>query len=50
MKKLLIIPLLALLAGCYYDNEEELYANQGNNCDTTNVTFSGTVFPVINGT
>ena len=47
MKKLLIISLLAILAGCYYDNEEELYPEQGNDCDTTNVTYSGTVYPVI---
>ena len=48
MKKLLIILSLAILAGCYYDNEEELYPDQGSDCDTTNVTFSGTVFPIIN--
>jgi len=47
MKKLLIISLLAILSGCYYDNEEELYPDQGNDCDTTNVTYSGTVYPVI---
>jgi mono/diheme cytochrome c family protein len=48
MKKLIIISLLAILAGCYYDNEEELYPYQPGNCDTTNVTYSGTIFPVIN--
>jgi hypothetical protein len=50
MKKILIICLLAILAGCYYDSEEELYSGQTENCDTTNVTFSGTIFPVINST
>lgn len=41
-------PLLALvvLPGCYYDSEEELYPS-GSNCDTTNVTFSGTIAPLI---
>jgi len=48
MKKILIISLLAILAGCYYDNEEELYPGEGSDCDTTNVTFSGTIFPMIN--
>lgn len=37
---------LALLPGCYYDSEEELYG-PGGNCDTTNVTFSGTIFPLV---
>ena len=38
---------LAILGsgGCYYDNQEELYPN--NFCDTANVTFSGTVNPII---
>jgi hypothetical protein len=48
MKKLAIISLLAILAGCYYDNEQDLYPNPDSNCDTTNVTFSGTVYPIIN--
>jgi hypothetical protein len=47
MKKLSII-FLVLLAGCYYDNEEELYPGGTGDCDTTNVTYSGTIFPVIN--
>lgn len=45
---LLLLPFLAILAGCYYDNEEELYPPQPNDCDTTNVTYSGTIFPIIN--
>jgi hypothetical protein len=47
MKKLLIIFSLATLAGCYYDNEEELYPYEVV-CDTSNVTYSGTVYPIIN--
>jgi uncharacterized membrane protein len=51
--KLLLLGLLALLTGlqtaCYYDNEEDLYgAGGGGNCDTTNVSFSADVQPVIN--
>jgi hypothetical protein len=45
MKKLLVI-FLAILSSCYYDNEEELYPGQAG-CDTTNVAYSGTVFPII---
>ena len=31
---------------CYYDNEEELYPDSGG-CDTSNVSYSGTVTPVL---
>lgn len=31
--------------GCDYDNEEELFGLQ--NCDTTNVSFSATIEPLI---
>jgi hypothetical protein len=51
MKNILIILALALLSSCYYDNEEELYPNpNGGDCDTTNVTYSGIIFPLINST
>lgn len=47
-KTLLTALVLALgLAGCYYDNEEELY---GDTCDTSDVTYSATVEPIINST
>lgn len=48
MKKLLFPALIFgifFVTGCYYDNEEELYPQ--TTCDTTNVTFSGTVQPII---
>lgn len=32
----------AILQSCYYYNEEELYPSVGD-CDTTNVTYSGTI-------
>lgn len=47
MKKLLL-PVLALslmLASCYNDNKEELYPS--NTCNTSNVTYSGTVKSII---
>jgi len=40
----LIISSLAL-SSCYYDSEEELYS--GSACDTTNVTYSGTIQPIL---
>lgn len=39
--------LMIFLNSCYYDNVEELYP-QNPECDTTNVTFSNDVYPVIN--
>ncbi len=38
-----------LLPSCYYDTEEELYpANNGNNCDSVQGSFSSEILPVIN--
>jgi hypothetical protein len=36
---------MILLTGCYYDNEETLYPQTV--CDTTNVTYSGTIVPIL---
>jgi len=47
-KPLIIIALITLLAGCYYDNREELYPQVGSDCDTSNVTYSGTIYPILN--
>ena len=38
--------LVIMLSSCKYDNEEDLYP-QPITCDTTNVTFAGTVKPII---
>ncbi|MGE5317913.1 MAG: hypothetical protein ACM3ME_07940 [Chloroflexota bacterium] len=50
MKKINILLALTLivLSSCYYDSEEALYpGNNGNTCDTTDVTFSGTIQPIL---
>jgi len=46
MKSPTILLLLSglFLAGCYYDNEEDLYPS---NCNTDSVTYSGDVAPII---
>ena len=36
-----------MLGSCYYDNMEELYPDSGTGCDTTQITFSGTVMPIM---
>lgn len=39
---------LLFFVSCYYDNEEALYPTLDSACDTTNVTFSGTISPILN--
>lgn len=48
-KKILALMAMALITqSCYYDNKEDLYQNIGNNdCDTTTVTYSGTIEAII---
>lgn len=47
MKQLLIILLsIGLFSGCYYDQEDVLYPSTGT-CDTSNVTYTNTVKPII---
>ena len=43
---ILILFILAL-SSCYYDNEEALYPSFGAECDTTSVTFSGQIAPML---
>lgn len=51
--KRLIVPLVTLtifslfFVSCYYDNEEALYPSLNTSCDTTNVTYSGTLVPIL---
>jgi hypothetical protein len=51
MKKAIKLGIGVLLTGilqsCYWDNEEELYPMVAE-CDTTNVTYSATVAPLLN--
>ena len=41
----LLLGSLVLSSGCTYNNEEELYPI--DTCDTTHVTYSGTIAPII---
>jgi len=50
MKKLffpLLILSFLLFQKCYYDKEELLYMSISSNCDTTNITYAGTISPII---
>jgi hypothetical protein len=42
-----IVTFLLFFVSCYYDNEEALYPTVNNACDTTNVTYSGTIAPIV---
>lgn len=43
----LVALILLLIAGCYYDNEETLYPQTSSGCDTTNVTYTASVKPIL---
>lgn len=38
--------MISGMTGCYYDNEEELYP-QPIECDTSNITYSATIDPIM---
>lgn len=44
---LIVITNILALTACYYDNEEALYPTLGTTCDTTNITFSQTISPML---
>jgi hypothetical protein len=35
------------IVSCYYDNQEALYPTLSSSCDTTNVTYSLTLVPIL---
>jgi len=41
------ITILFFSVSCYYDNEEALYPSLNSSCDTTNVTFSSRIVPIL---
>lgn len=38
---------MLFFVSCYYDNEEALYPVLNNSCDTTNVTYTSTIEPIL---
>jgi hypothetical protein len=42
-----IVTIIIAVSSCFYDNEEALYPSYNSTCDTTNVTYSGKVFPIL---
>lgn len=45
--KLLLVVLVGLVTGCFYDNEETLYGQVNTTCDLSNVTFAASVKPIL---
>jgi hypothetical protein len=43
----LFLFIILLMSSCYYDSKELLYPQTNYNCDTTNVTYSSSVVPVL---
>lgn len=44
---ILLVAFLAIIAGCYYDNEERLYPEVASGCDLSAVTYSANVKPIL---
>ncbi len=44
---LVMVFMATLFSSCYYDNEEDLYPYYESNCDTTSVSYSLTVKPIL---
>ena len=44
---ILSILFIATIGGCYYDSEEKLYPVLSTECNLTDVSFSGTVKPIL---
>jgi uncharacterized membrane protein len=47
MRIIIFITMTVIAYACYYDNEEYLYPQLDTTCDTTTVTFSSSVQPVL---
>jgi cytochrome c553 len=47
MPPLSCILIVLIMAACTSNSEEELYGDEESSCDTTNVSFSNDVFPII---
>jgi len=45
--RIILILSVAMIAGCYYDNEERLYPVLPTSCNLTNVTYSATIQPLL---
>lgn len=43
---MVVLVAIVFLSGCYYDVEEELYPYTGN-CDTTSVSYSASILPIL---
>jgi len=43
----IIASLMLLFPGCYDDNEYDLYPFSGQQCDSSNVTYSQTIAPIM---
>jgi len=51
LSAIVLVQLLILfyLSGCYNDSAEYLYPEVPGSCDTTNVTFAGSIKPITDG-
>jgi hypothetical protein len=45
---LALLIFVVFIVSCYYDNKEALYPVYDSTCDSTNVTFTITIAPILN--
>ncbi|MBN1186239.1 MAG: hypothetical protein JXB49_28435 [Bacteroidales bacterium] len=43
----MLMSVFILLHSCYYDSEEYLFPELNNSCDTLDITYSGTIQPML---
>lgn len=52
MRKFITLAILLTsiigVESCTYDNEEDLFGNINQNCDTSNVSFANDILPIMN--
>lgn len=48
LKTILLTFFIMGMFGCYYDVEEELYPSRAGTCDTSKLSFSAHIYPIIN--
>ncbi len=45
---ILLFISIILISSCKYDNKEDLYPELFSDCDTFNISFTSSVFPILN--
>ncbi len=44
---LVILLIMSVMSSCYYDDEQTLYQYVGTECNTSNITFTTDILPIV---